>query len=147
MSRPDFGLAARLRRRARHRRRVSPERSARPGHDAGDRVTRGPQELGDFGVLVYGGFERRRALVLNYPTRASVVLGGVAGYVLDDVVTGLPTVLLPFAAGNFIDIASSDPTPEIKHETDVRRSSLYFLAFLVGIGFMLAIRLLPGTTE
>jgi len=103
-----------------------------------------PQEIGDFGVLVYGGFGRRRALVLNYLTQATVILGGVVGFFLGDVVTGLPSVLLSFAAGNFIYIASSDLIPEIKQESGVRRSILYFLVFLGGIVLMLGVRLLGG---
>ncbi|MDR9381525.1 MAG: ZIP family metal transporter [Natronomonas sp.] len=103
-----------------------------------------PQEIGDFGVLVYGGFERRRALVLNYATQSTVILGGIVGFWLNDVLTGLPVVLLPFAAGNFIYIASSDLIPEIKSEANVIRSTLYFLVFLVGIALMLGVRLLRG---
>lgn len=67
-----------------------------------------PQEIGDYGVLVYGGFDRRHALVLNYLTQTTVVLGGVVGVVLSRHVSGLPTVLLSFAAGHFVYIASSD---------------------------------------
>jgi zinc and cadmium transporter len=103
-----------------------------------------PQEIGDFGVLVYGGFEQRRALVLNYLTQTTVIVGGVVGFYLNDVITGLPAFLLPFAAGNFIYIASSDLIPEIKHEDDVVRSMLYFLVFLVGIALMLGVRLFRG---
>ncbi|MFD1686253.1 ZIP family metal transporter [Halobellus litoreus] len=103
-----------------------------------------PQEIGDFGVLVYGGFERRRALVLNYLTQSTVVLGGVTGFFLGDLITGVPAVLLPFAAGNFIYIASSDLIPEIKQEEDLLRSSLHFLVFLTGIALMFGIRVLRG---
>jgi len=103
-----------------------------------------PQEIGDFGVLVYGGFDRRQALVLNYLTQVTVVVGGVVGAVLGRSVGALPTVVLPFAAGNLIYIASSDLIPEIKGETDVRRSALYFAVFLTGIALMLGIRLLPA---
>jgi len=101
-----------------------------------------PQEVGDFGVLVYGGFDRRQALLLNYLTQVTVIVGGAVGVLLGRSVVSLPTVLLPFAAGNFIYIASSDLIPEIKHETDVRRSLLYFGVFLLGIAMMLGIRLL-----
>ncbi|QCJ45921.1 ZIP family metal transporter [Haloprofundus sp. MHR1] len=105
-----------------------------------------PQEIGDFGVLVYGGFDRRRALVLNYLTQSTVILGGVVGFYLDNVFADLSTFLLPFAAGNFIYIASSDLIPEIKREDDTLRSVLYFLVFLVGIVLMLGIRLFGGVT-
>jgi len=104
-----------------------------------------PQEIGDFGVLVYGGFEKRRALVLNYLTQASVILGGLVGISLGQVFSGLPTILLPFAAGNFIYVASSDLIPEIKRDEDVRRSLAYFGVFLLGIVLMLGIRLLRGS--
>lgn len=101
-----------------------------------------PQEIGDFGVLLYGGFDRREALVLNYLTQATVILGGISGYLLGGVVTGVPTILLSFAAGNFVYIASSDLIPEIKQETDLRRSLLYFAVFVTGIGLMFAVRIL-----
>jgi len=101
-----------------------------------------PQEIGDFGVLVYGGFDRRRALVLNYLTQTTVVFGGVAGYFLADVVEGTPVMLLPFAAGNFVYIASSDLIPEIKDEENVRTAAVYFAVFLTGILLMLGIKLL-----
>jgi zinc and cadmium transporter len=101
-----------------------------------------PQEIGDFGVLVYGGFERFQALVLNYATQATVVVGGLVGYGFTNVLGGTPTFLLPFAAGNFIYIASSDLIPEIKHEEDHRKAAVYFLVFLTGILLMLGIKLL-----
>lgn len=103
-----------------------------------------PQEIGDFGVLVFSGFDRRTALVLNYLTQVTVILGGIIGFYLNDLITDLPSVLLPFAAGSFIYIASSDLIPEIKQEENVIRSALYFLVFLIGIGIMLGIKLLRG---
>ena len=103
-----------------------------------------PQEIGDFGVLVYGGFDRRRALVLNYLTQVTVIAGGVAGYAFADAIAGAPTLLLSFAAGSFVYIASSDLIPEIKDEQSVRRSFVYFGVFLLGIVLMLGIRLLRG---
>jgi zinc and cadmium transporter len=101
-----------------------------------------PQEIGDFGVLVYGGFDRTRALAYNYLTQSTVVLGGVAGYYLAGVVEGTPIFLLPFAAGNFVYIASSDLIPEIKAEDDVRAAALYFAVFLTGVLSMLGVKLL-----
>ncbi|MHB9285945.1 ZIP family metal transporter [Halobacteriales archaeon Cl-PHB] len=103
-----------------------------------------PQEIGDFGVLVYGGFDRMQALVLNYLTQATVILGGIAGYYLAGYIEGTSVFLLPFAAGNFIYIASSDLIPEIKSQQGLVRSALYFAVFLVGIALMLGIKLLRG---
>ncbi|UWG46826.1 putative divalent heavy-metal cations transporter [Halanaeroarchaeum sp. HSR-CO] len=101
-----------------------------------------PQEIGDFGVLVYGGFGRVRALVLNYLSQVSVVVGGVVGFVLGGIVTDVAPILLAFASGNFIYIASSDLIPEIKHEEDTGKAALYFAVFVLGIALMLGIKLL-----
>ncbi|MBD3208134.1 MAG: ZIP family metal transporter [Candidatus Nealsonbacteria bacterium] len=98
-----------------------------------------PQEIGDFGILVYGGIERTRALFLNFLSAISVVAGGIAGFLLKEKLGGSIAYLLPFAAGNFIYIASSDLIPEIKsHQT--MRSFVHFLVFLAGIGIMLLLK-------
>lgn len=101
-----------------------------------------PQEIGDFGVLIYGGFGRKKALALNFLSALIAILGGIIGFFISEKI-GLSIVfLLPFAAGNFIYIACSDIIPEIKDKTDLRKSIIYFLAFLGGIGIMLLTKLL-----
>ncbi|MFC1802543.1 ZIP family metal transporter [Thermoproteota archaeon] len=35
-----------------------------------------PQEMGDYGILIYAGFERRKALFYNFAAAFSIVLGG-----------------------------------------------------------------------
>lgn len=47
----------------------------------------------------------------------------------------------PFAAGNFVYIAASDLIPEIKHAGDARERFGHFVAFLLGILLLLAVRL------
>lgn len=37
-----------------------------------------PQEIGDYAVLVHGGFSRRRALILNAISASTFLLGGLA---------------------------------------------------------------------
>ncbi len=101
-----------------------------------------PQEIGDFGVLVYGGFEKKRALIWNYASAATVIIGGVAGYYLSNLVMGAAVLLLPFAAGNFIYIAASDLIPEIKHGEMIKRNLVHFFTFITGILFMFGIKLL-----
>ncbi|WP_247728794.1 ZIP family metal transporter [Halovivax limisalsi] len=98
-----------------------------------------PQEIGDYGILVYGGFEKVRALVVNYLTALTIVVGGLVGYALSDVVGEPPVALLTFAAGNFIYIASSDLIPEINAEADVEHRLGYFLVFVAGLGVMYGI--------
>lgn len=99
-----------------------------------------PQEIGDFGVLVYGGFERKRALIWNYASAVTAILGGIAGYYLSTIISGAAVILLPFAAGNFIYIAASDLIPEIKHGVGIRRNLVHFFTFVTGILLMFAIK-------
>jgi zinc and cadmium transporter len=104
-----------------------------------------PQELGDFGVLVYGGFSKQKALLCNFLSALTAMFGALIGYLLADYIGGLSRFILPLTAGGFIYIAASDLIPQLHKEKDLRRSNLAFLAFLMGIAFMaLAKYLLPG---
>ena len=40
-----------------------------------------PQELGDFGVLIHGGWEKSKALVFNVLSALTFLLGGLVAYV------------------------------------------------------------------
>lgn len=100
-----------------------------------------PQEIGDYAVLVYGGFKRVKALFLNFLSAITVILGGITGFLLSEKMGNSIVFLLPFAAGNFIYIASSDLIPEIKHKVSLKKSLIHFSVFLLGILLMLLIKL------
>lgn len=103
-----------------------------------------PQELGDFGVLVYGGFSKQKALVYNFIFSVMAIFGAIIGYFISDFAKGFSNFILPLTAGGFIYIASSDLIPEIHKENNLRRSNLAFIAFLLGIILMaLAKQFLP----
>lgn len=95
-----------------------------------------PQELGDFGILVYGGFPKHKALYLNLFSALTAVAGGIVGFYLPLLVEESKLMLLPLAAGGFIYIAASDLLPELRHTTP-QRSLVAVLPFLAGIGVML----------
>lgn len=101
-----------------------------------------PQEIGDFGVLVYGGFDKLKALFVNFICAVTAVAGGIIGYYLSSTVADTTVFLLPFAAGGFIYIAASDLIPEIRKETNTKKAALAFVMFLIGIGLMMAVKLL-----
>ncbi len=100
-----------------------------------------PQEIGDFGVLVYGGFEKSKALILNFITALTVVIGGIVGYYLSSSIGGAIVYILPFTAGGFIYIAASDLVPELHKEATPRKSLTSFGFFLLGFMFMLFAKL------
>lgn len=99
-----------------------------------------PQEIGDFGVLLHGGFTKMRALTMNLLTAITAILGGIIGYFLSTNSATFGNLLLPFAAGGFIYIAASDLIPELHKETNLKRSMLAFIVFVVGIVLIWALR-------
>jgi zinc and cadmium transporter len=97
-----------------------------------------PQELGDFGVLVHGGWEKRKALMYNVLSALTFPLGGLLTYALSFNVD--VSFLIPFAAGNFLYIGASDLVPEVKEHEDLRINLLNLLSFILGLGLMLLIK-------
>jgi zinc and cadmium transporter len=95
-----------------------------------------PQEIGDFGVLIHGGFKRKRALTLNFATALTAIAGTIISLLIGSYVENLTNILLPFAIGSFIYIASSDLIPELHKETNPAKSVMQLIMLLVGIGIM-----------
>jgi len=99
-----------------------------------------PQEFGDFGVLVYGGFSKTKALMTNFVIALTAILGGISGYLLSNYSEYSLMFLLPFAAGGFVYIAASDLIPELRKETDLKKSIIPFVVFLMGILILYSLR-------
>ncbi len=100
-----------------------------------------PQELGDFGVLIYAGFSKKKAILFNFLTALTAVFGGLIGYFFFSYVQGFLIYLLPIAAGGFIYVGASDLIPEIRKENSFGKSILHLIVILLGI---LAMYLLKG---
>ena len=101
-----------------------------------------PQEMGDFGVLVYGGFSKRKALYLNFLTALIAVIGGLTGYFLISAIEPLAPLLLAFAAGGFFYIAAADLIPELNKEYSISKTTGVVLVFLGGIALMWLFKIL-----
>jgi len=99
-----------------------------------------PQELGDFGVLVHGGWSRRHALLWNLLSGLTFPAGAVLAYFASRTIDVSGLVLL--GAGNFVYIAASDLIPEIKAQTRIGRAVLHFGCFACGVLLMAVIA--PG---
>ena len=94
-----------------------------------------PQEIGDFGVLIYGGFSKSRAVLVNFATALTAVFGTIVALSIESLIQGTAILfLLSFAAGNFIYIAGSDLIPELhKEEPEPLKSALQLTAFILGV--------------
>jgi len=101
-----------------------------------------PQELGDFGVLLYSGFSRRRALVYNFLSAGVAIIGVLIAYLLYSFNDLVSLFLLPFAAGGFIYIAASDLIPEIHKDNHLVRAFVSYALFIIALVFMYFMKIL-----
>jgi zinc and cadmium transporter len=97
-----------------------------------------PQEFGDFGILVYSGFSKSGALFINFMTALTAFAGAIFAFYFSGFVTNFSTLILPFAAGNFIYIAVADLMPEIHRHTEkkILQSILNLLLLLAGVALI-----------
>lgn len=102
-----------------------------------------PQEIGDFGVLIYGGHTKGKALWYNFLSQLTAILGGLIGYFF---ITSskIATYLLPIAAGGFIYIAFADLIPEIFKEKNIVKIIINILAIIAGLLILISGKLLAG---
>ena len=98
-----------------------------------------PQEIGDFGVLLHGGFTKGKALFLNFLTALMAIAGAVVAIIASNYIENIELYLIPIAVGGFIYIAGSDLIPELHKEFETKKAILQILAFVLGIAVMAAI--------
>jgi zinc and cadmium transporter len=92
-----------------------------------------PQELGDFAVLLHGGWSKRAALLFNLLSGLTFLAGGLVAYAASmhlDV-----RWLVPLAAGNFLYIGASDLVPEVNRPHSLGANLVHLTAF--GLGLLL----------
>lgn len=104
-----------------------------------------PQEIGDYAVLIHSGYSKKKALLLNFLSALSAILGTIIALIVGGVVHELQELLVPIAMGMFIYIAGSDLIPELhKHNHQFKSSLLQILMFILGIGVMFGLLFLEG---
>ncbi|GAB4276277.1 MAG: ZIP family metal transporter [Methylomicrobium sp.] len=103
-----------------------------------------PQEIGDVGALVYGGYSPKKAVLYNFYCSLTVVVGAVFTLLLGQFAEASLILLLPIAAGGFIYIAATDFIPVLHEHSSLRNLCGQSFVFALGIGFMQAIVVLEG---
>lgn len=88
-----------------------------------------PQEIGDFSVMLYGGFSRARTLIYNLISAAAALAGAVIAYFSLSAIHGIAPLLLTITAGMFIYIAVVDLLPEVGRY--VHRAKIRLTLFLI----------------
>ncbi len=103
-----------------------------------------PQEIGDFGILVYGGFTKKRALLFNFLSAMIALLGGLLALILSDTIEIFNLFFLAFSGGGFLYIATTELMPELLKEKNLKKSIIQASIFICGvILIMLLVVLIP----
>lgn len=93
-----------------------------------------PQELGDFSVLIHAGYTKKKALMYNFFSALTAVIGGIIGYFAFSALESITPYIVAFAAGGFLYIALSDIVPDMhKHKHNKGIIVLETLIFIVTI--------------
>ena len=104
-----------------------------------------PQEIADFGVLLYSGLSRKKAVIFNLVSAGTAIVGTIIGLVLAERISGFSHFMIPFATGNFLYIAASNLLPQLHRHCNLRDTALHLFAIFLGIGIILLMMvLLPG---
>lgn len=103
-----------------------------------------PQELGDIGALLCGGYTPRRAVLLNFVCALAVIPGVVATLLLGQVFENLQLYLLPIAAGGFIYIAASDFLPALHRGESLQASTAQVGVVSLGMLVMYGVVVFEG---
>lgn len=95
-----------------------------------------PQEIGDFSILVYAGYSRKKALLFNYLSATLAIFGAIAILLVGTSFTNAEEYIIPLTIGGFLYISTADLIPELKKEENLKKSIFQVISFLLGIGLM-----------
>jgi zinc and cadmium transporter len=101
-----------------------------------------PQEFADFGVLIYAGLTKGKALFYNFLSALLAVFGAVLVLIIGTRIDPYIPYLLAFGAGGFLYIAGSALIPELHKDCSAKDSFFQFMSFILGIGLMVVMVLL-----
>ncbi|MDD3159638.1 MAG: ZIP family metal transporter [Candidatus ainarchaeum sp.] len=95
-----------------------------------------PQEIGDFGVLLKGGFSKKKALVLNFLVSLTSFVGAGLMLLFSTLISNISVYVIALAIGGFIYIAGTDLIPEL-NKCQTKKYFIVLLSMMIfGMGLM-----------
>lgn len=101
-----------------------------------------PQEIADFGILLYAGLTKTKAILFNFLSATAAILGAITGILFTQHIHWFSDMIIPFAVGNFIYIAASNLVPEIHKHSKTKETILHIIAICAGVGIMLLVSII-----
>lgn len=103
-----------------------------------------PQEAGDFGILLNGGFSKRKSFILNTLSSSTTIPAAILSYYILGTLSIIIPYVLAISAASFLYIALSDLTPELHRKLGLKYGLRQLLLIFAGIITMLLIFTLGG---
>jgi len=102
-----------------------------------------PQEVGDFAILLEGGYSRARAFAYNAISSTCAVLGAILTcFFLVSLQSAVP-YLMSFSAASFLCIALADLVPVRRAEANLRGFGYQVGCLFLGVGTIAALHMQP----
>jgi zinc and cadmium transporter len=95
-----------------------------------------PQEIGQFAILLHGGWSKTKAIWYNFLSALTAIAGAGLVVLFARNLQAAPSFLLAFAGASFVYIALSDIVPQLHKEESTKKSFIQILWLLAGIGLM-----------
>jgi zinc and cadmium transporter len=93
-----------------------------------------PQEVGDFAILLHGGYPKTKALSLNILSSFSTIPVAILTYYALEVVQAAVPYVMAISAASFLYIALTGLYPELHRQVEFRYGIRQFVIILAGIG-------------
>ncbi|OGD63739.1 hypothetical protein A2160_03625 [Candidatus Beckwithbacteria bacterium RBG_13_42_9] len=101
-----------------------------------------PQEFGNFGVLIHGGFSVFKALLFNFFSALTAIMGFFFVVIFAKSDDYLTSILIPLTIGGFLYVAGSDLVPELKKTSRLLHSMVQMSGIILGSLVMYGLTLL-----
>jgi len=96
-----------------------------------------PQEVGNFAILLHGGYSKRKALLLNVLSSLSTVPAAILAYYALEIMSSAIPYIMAFSAASFLYIALTDLYPELHQKVGFESAIRQFFMIMAGIGTMI----------
>ena len=103
-----------------------------------------PQETGDFGILLHGGFSKKKAFIYNVLSSITTIPSALISYFILGTISFIVPYALAISAASFLYIALSDLTPELHQKWGLKHTVKQLVLILVGVLIMILIFTLIG---
>jgi len=96
-----------------------------------------PQETGDFGILLHGGFSKKKAFILNTLSSITTIPAAIISFFILGEMSFIVPYALAISAASFLYIALSDLTPELHKKWGLKYTVQQLVLILLGVTVMI----------